>query len=70
MTTPASAPPGIERASLYLDQLYDVAFGIDLERAHTLLKTPTERVRPVVTRGGSIEIPQLPLEAAWGRGDA
>ena len=70
MTTAASAPPDIERATLYLYQLYDIAFGIDLERAHTLLKTPTTtptaRARPVVTRGGSIEIPQLPLEIALG----
>ena len=70
MTTAASAPPDIERATLYLYQLYDIAFGIDLERAHTLLKTPdttpTARARPVVTRGGSIEIPQLPLEIALG----
>lgn len=66
MTTPASAPPAIERATLYLYQLYDVAFGIDLERAHALLKAPTSRVRPVVTRGGSIEIPQLPLELHAG----
>ena len=77
MTTAASAPPDppdIERAALYLYQLYDIAFGIDLERAHTLLKapattpgaTPTARVRPVVTRGGSIEIPQLPLEISLG----
>jgi hypothetical protein len=62
VTTAATTPPDIERATLYLYQLYDVAFGIDLERADSLLKTPASRVRPVVTRGGSIEIPQLPLE--------
>ena len=78
MTTAASAPPDIERATLYLYQLYDIAFGIDLERALALLKTPattpaatpgatpTARARPVVTRGGSIEIPQLPLEISLG----
>lgn len=66
MTTPASALPAIERATLHLYQLYDVAFGIDLEHAHSLLKTPPSRVRPVVTRGGSIEIPQLPLELHLG----
>ena len=66
MTTPASAPPAIERALLHLYQLYDVAFGIDLDRADALLKTPTSRVRPVVTRGGSIEIPHLPLEISLG----
>lgn len=66
MTTPASAPPEIERATLHLYQIYDAAFGIDLERALSLLKAPTSRVRPVVTRGGSIEIPQLPLELSLG----
>ncbi|MGE5334797.1 MAG: hypothetical protein ACM3N4_08875 [Nitrososphaerota archaeon] len=66
MTIPGSTPPAIEQATLYLYQLYDTAFGIDLERAHTLLKTPTARVRPVVTRGGNIEIPQLPLEMSLG----
>jgi hypothetical protein len=70
VTTAASAPPDIERATLYLYQLYDIAFGIDLERAHPLLKTPktaqTARARPVATRGGNIEIPQLPLEIGLG----
>lgn len=66
MTTPTSAPPPIERAVLHLYQIYDTAFSIDLEQAHSLLKTPTARVRPVVTRGGNIEIPQLPLEISLG----
>jgi hypothetical protein len=66
VTTPASAPPAIERATLHLYQIYDTAFSIDLERALSLLKTPTSRARPVVTRGGNIEIPQLPLELSLG----
>ena len=66
VTTPASAPPEIERATLHLYQIYDTAFGFDLERARSLLKEPTSRVRPVVTRGGSIEIRQLPLELRLG----
>lgn len=65
-STPASTTPEIEHATLQLYQLYDVAFGINLDRAETLLETPKSRVRPVVTRGGSIEIPHLPLEIHLG----
>src|SRR5579863_3044926 len=59
-------PPTIERAAIHLYQLYDVSYSIDLERARASLATPTERVRPVVTRGASIDIAQLPLETSLG----
>jgi hypothetical protein len=47
---------------VHLYQLYDVSYSIDLDRARETLATPSARVRPVVSRGGNIEIPQLPLE--------
>ena len=65
-TTPPDAPPAILHAALHLYQLYDVSYSIDVERARTLLATPTERVKPVVTRGASIDIAQLPLELSMG----
>lgn len=55
-------PPHIQVAALHLYQLYDVAYSIDLEQARATLATPSARVRPVVTRGASIDIAQLPLE--------
>jgi len=58
--------PAIQRAALHLYQLYDDSFALDLERARGLFDAPTARVRPVVTRGGSIDIPQLPLEISVG----
>jgi hypothetical protein len=58
--------PAIQRASLHLYQLYDDGFAIDLERARGLVSAPSARVPPVVTRGGSIDIPQLPLEISVG----
>lgn len=62
MTSETSAPPAIERGAVHLYQLYDVSYSIDLDRARETLATPSARVRPVVSRGGNIEIPQLPLE--------
>ncbi len=59
-------PPAIQVAALHLYQLYDVAYSIDLERARVTLATPSARVRPVVTRGASIDIAQLPLELSLG----
>jgi len=61
--------PTIERAAIHLYQLYDVSYSIDLERARATLATlatGAERVRPVVTRGASIDIAQLPLETSLG----
>jgi hypothetical protein len=66
MTTPATDPPPIEQASLQLYQLYDVGDSIELEQARALLAQPSARVRPVATRGGAIEIAQLPLEISMG----
>ncbi|HEU5345984.1 MAG TPA: hypothetical protein VFX31_12810 [Ktedonobacterales bacterium] len=59
-------PPAIQVAALHLYQLYDVAYSIDLEKARGVLATPSARVRPVVTRGASIDIAQLPLEISMG----
>lgn len=59
-------PPKIQVAALHLYQLYDVAYSIDLEKARVTLATPSARVRPVVTRGASIDIAQLPLELSMG----
>src|SRR5262245_61914359 len=63
---PKSPPPDIARAALHLYQLYDVGDAIDLESARVTLTAPSARVRPVVSRGGSIDIPQLPLEVGMG----
>lgn len=60
------SPPCIERAVLHLYQLYDISYSIDLERARGTIATPSTRVRPVVSRGASIDIPQLPLEINMG----
>ncbi len=62
MTSEINPPPAIERGAVHLYQLYDVSYSIDLDRARETLATPSARVRPVVSRGGNIEIPQLPLE--------
>jgi hypothetical protein len=62
VTSEISPPPAIERGAIHLSQLYDVSYSIDLDRARETLATPSARVRPVVSRGGNIEIPQLPLE--------
>src|SRR5215831_14895173 len=62
VTSEISPPPAIERGTVHLYQLYDVSYSIDLDRARETLATPSARVRPVISRGGNIEIPQLPLE--------
>src|SRR5215831_12750778 len=62
VTSEISPPLAIERGAMHLYQLYDVSYSIDLDRARETLATPSARVRPVVSRGGNIEIPQLPLE--------
>jgi hypothetical protein len=59
-------PPAIRHPSLHLNQLYDLANSIDLERARETLATPSTRVRPVASRGGSIDIPRLPLDVGLG----
>ncbi len=59
-------PPAIQVAALHLYQLYDVSYSIDLEKARAMLAIPSARVRPVVTRGASIDIAQLPLEISMG----
>lgn len=58
--------PAIQRAALHLYQLYDLGYSIDLERARGCISTPSARVRPVKSRGASIEIAQLPLEIGMG----
>jgi hypothetical protein len=63
----ATTAPQVQRAALHLYQLYDISYSIDLERARATLATPSARVRPVASRGGSsIDIPQLPLEISMG----
>lgn len=59
---PSEDLPAIEHATLHLYQIYDISYGIDLEHARHTLLTPSARVRPVVSRGARIDIPQLPLE--------
>ncbi|MGZ3713869.1 MAG: hypothetical protein ACXVA4_00490, partial [Ktedonobacterales bacterium] len=66
MAARLDAPPCIQRSTLHLYQLYDISDSIDLERARTTISTPSVRVRPVVSRGASIDIPQLPLEISMG----
>lgn len=53
--------PLILRAELRLYQLYDLGDSIDLEHARAAVAEPSERMRPVTTRGGSIEIPNPPV---------
>ncbi|WIG61367.1 MAG: hypothetical protein OJF49_004115 [Ktedonobacterales bacterium] len=59
-------PPPIQKAALHLYQLYDVADTINLDRAREVSSAPSARVRPVASRGGNIEIAQLPLELSMG----
>ncbi|MGZ6388031.1 MAG: hypothetical protein ACXWQZ_02075 [Ktedonobacterales bacterium] len=66
MAARPDAPPCIQRSTLHLYQLYDISDSIDLERARTTITAPSARVRPVVSRGASIDIPQLPLEISMG----
>lgn len=64
---PASTElPIIEQAVLHIYQMYDVCNAIDLERARSLMTESSARMRPVVTRGASIEIPHLPLTIDLG----
>src|SRR5512138_3042567 len=60
------SPPAILRGALHLYRLYDVGYAIALELARATLTTPATRARPVVSRGGSITIPELPLEIDLG----
>ena len=62
-----TAVPGIERAALNLYQLYDIGDSIDLERARLALAAPSTRMRPVATRGASIDMPQPPLVVGMGK---
>jgi len=66
---PHDTPPVILRGALHLYRLYDVGYAIDLERARVTLAEPASRARPVVSRGGSITIPELPLEIDLGDRD-
>jgi hypothetical protein len=59
-------PPPILRATLQLLRLFDLADAIDLERARACLTSMLVAQRPVVSRGASIEIPQLPLAVGLG----
>jgi hypothetical protein len=54
-------PPPILRATLQLYRLFDLADAIDFASARACLASATISQRPVVSRGGSIEIRQLPL---------
>ena len=63
----ATAMPCIERAALNLYQLYDIGDSIDLERARPALAAPSTRMRPVATRGASIDMPQPPLVVGMGK---
>ena len=61
------ALPALESASLILYQLFDVADSIDLDRARAVLASATEPMRPIVSRGGNIDMPALPIEVALGQ---
>jgi len=58
--------PLIEEAALHLYRLYDLGYGIDLERARATLVAPSARMRPVLTRGASIDMPEPPLVVSLG----
>jgi hypothetical protein len=62
-----TAPPRILRATLQLYRLFDLADALDLSVARTCLAESLRSQRPVVSRGASIEIPQLPLPVGLGR---
>src|SRR5579875_1268113 len=62
----ACVPP-MERAALHLYQMYDLSDSIDLEVAAGLLAADSTRMRTIATRGGSIDMPQLPLEISMGQ---
>jgi hypothetical protein len=67
---PVETAPVIVRATLQLYCLYDLADALDLDRARTCLATLPLAQRPVVSRGASIEMPQLPLAVGLGPVDA
>jgi hypothetical protein len=54
-------PPPILRATLQIYRLFDLADAIDFDAARACLASDTVSQRPVVSRGGNIEIRQLPL---------
>src|SRR5258705_7766514 len=56
----AAAPP-ILRATLQLYRLFDLADALDVARARACLATAPVSQRAVISRGGGIEISQLPL---------
>jgi len=57
----AAAAPPILRATLQLYRLFDLADALDVARARACLTTAPVSQRAVISRGGSIEISQLPL---------
>src|SRR5258708_30931253 len=57
----AAAAPPILRATLQLYRLFDLADALDVARARRALTTAPVSQRAVISRGGSIEISQLPL---------
>ncbi|HEX9069345.1 MAG TPA: hypothetical protein VF807_11310 [Ktedonobacterales bacterium] len=63
---PSDDPPLIFRGTIQLLQLFDMSYSIDLEQAQARLVKPGGRTRPVVSRGGSIQMPELPVEVALG----
>lgn len=58
--------PTLKSGRLHLYQLYDIGNGIDLDRSRTQVVAPSARVRSVVSRGASIDVPELPLEISMG----
>jgi hypothetical protein len=61
-----AAPPRILQATLQLYRLFDLADALDLSIARGCLADSLRSPRPVVSRGASIEMPQLPLPASLG----
>jgi hypothetical protein len=53
-------------ATVQLYRLFDLADALDLERARECLAAPLIAQRPVVSRGASIEMPQLPVAMELG----
>lgn len=62
----SSPLPALQSAGLHLYQLYDFGYSIDLDSAREMLAAPSARVRPVMSRGASIDVPELPLEISLG----
>lgn len=63
---PKTSLPRIERSSLHILQVHDLADTIDLEVAREALSSTSARMRPIASRGASIDMPQLPLIVALG----